>query len=93
MRAKFTIAPVFPAELRAAGVSGEATVSFVIDSQGNVQNAHVVKSSHKEFEAPALEALAQWKFDPGIKAGRNVHTLMQVPLVFELVDDDESDWF
>ena len=65
---------------------------FIVTSDGEVKNPIVTKSSHPEFEAPALESVQQWKFDPGWKAGRAVNTRMSVPIVFTLNEDD-SDWF
>jgi RNA polymerase sigma factor (sigma-70 family) len=89
---KHRVAPVYPMEMLRAGITGEAVVDFIVDANGNVANASVVKSTHRELEAPALEAIKQWKFDPGAKNGRPVHTRQQVPIVFTL-SPDETDWF
>lgn len=88
-------APTYPKALRDAGITGEALVSFIVTADGEVRNPYITKSSHREFEAPALEAVRQWKFDPGMKAGRVVNTVMTVPIVFTLNDEDENedDWF
>jgi protein TonB len=48
-----------------------------------VVNPRVEKSSHPEFEAPAVEALRQWKFEPAIKAGKRVSCRMRVPIRFQ----------
>ena len=74
--------PVYPAELRAAGVAGEVVVDFIVSSDGEAKNAFAVKSSQREFEAAAVAAVSQWKFAPGQKGGRLVNTRMQVPIVF-----------
>lgn len=81
-RPKFQRRPNYPAELRNAGVRGEVVVDFVVDSSGAVQKAFALRSSHREFEAPAVEAVADWRFEPGRKGGRDVSTHMQVPIVF-----------
>jgi periplasmic protein TonB len=47
-----------------------------------------VKSSQREFEAAAVQAVSQWKFTPGRKRGSNVNTHMQVPIVFSLPKTD-----
>ena len=75
---------VYPAELRASGVSGEVVVVFVVSTDGEVKNAFAAKSSQREFEAAAVAAVSQWKFAPGQKGGRPVNTRMQVPIVFSL---------
>ncbi|PTX96476.1 energy transducer TonB [Opitutus sp. ER46] len=79
--------PQYPFEMRRAGVTGEVTVDFIVDANGEVQNAYAVKSTQREFEAPAVQAVSKWKFKPGRKGGRNVNTHMQVPIVFTLNDE------
>ena len=85
--ARFQPPPQYPFEMRRAGVTGEVTVDFIVDSNGDVQNAYAVKSSQREFEQPAVQAVSKWKFKPGRKGGRNVNTHMQVPIVFNLNDE------
>jgi outer membrane biosynthesis protein TonB len=106
-RPTFQKAPVFPAELRKAGVQVAVVVSFVVDSTGSVQNLiltqikRLPQADGKEldpavlkslpmgdFSTAALEAVSQWKFDPGVKGGRMVNTRMQVPIVFNAGPQD-----
>jgi TonB family protein len=88
-------APSYPAELRAAGIEGSVQVSFVIDATGVVREARVEKSTHREFEMAALEAVTQWQFEPGRKGGRQVNTRVSQVLQFQTGDDAPaaSDWF
>lgn len=79
--------PQYPFEMRRAGVTGEVTVDFIVDINGDVQNAYAIKSTQREFEQPAVQAVSKWKFKPGKKGGRNVNTHMQVPIVFTLNDE------
>ena len=76
--------PQYPSEMRLAGISGEAVVDFIVDANGDVQKAYAIRSSQKEFEAAAVDAINKWKFKPGLKNARNVNTHMQVPIVFTL---------
>jgi protein TonB len=85
--AKFQARPQYPFEMRRAGIAGEVTVDFIVDSNGDVQNAYAIKSSQREFEAAAIQAVSKWKFKPGRKGGRNVNTHMQVPIVFTLNEE------
>jgi TonB family protein len=77
-------APEYPFSLRLAGNKGTVVVDFIVDKQGNVVKADVLKSSHPDFEAPAVEAVLKWKFKPGIREGQPVFVHMQVPIFFEL---------
>ena len=76
--------PIYPAEQRTKKISGEAVVDFIVDTQGDVRNAFALRNTHPAFGEAAVEAVAQWKFQPGLKGGRVVNTHMQVPIVFTL---------
>ncbi len=76
--------PVYPAEMKGTRASGEVIVDFIVDPNGVVQNAYAIRSTHREFESAAVEAVKAWKFEPGVKGGGNVNTRLQVPIVFSL---------
>jgi TonB family protein len=80
----FQARPKYPFALRRSNVSGEATIDFIVDDNGNVLNVRAIKFTHQEFAAAAVEAVAKWKFRAGRKNGANVYTRMQVPIVFSL---------
>lgn len=73
--------PVYPAVMRKT--DGSVYVRFVVDPAGRVSNLRIEKSSHPEFEKPALEAVKQWKFEPAIKAGQRVACKMRIPIRFQ----------
>ncbi len=78
--------PNYPYEMRRAGITGEVNVGFIVDSNGVVRDAYVISSTHREFEAPAVQAVSKWKFRPGRRGGRAVNTRMSVPIVFSFND-------
>jgi RNA polymerase sigma factor (sigma-70 family) len=82
--------PIYPAALRSAGTAGEVVVDFVVDENGDVQNAFALRSSQREFEAAAVEAVSKWKFQPGQKGGRIVATHLQVPIVFSAIKNEAT---
>jgi TonB family protein len=79
--------PRYPFELRRSGVGGEVVVDFLVDQDGNVQNAYAVRSTDVGFEAESVEAVSRWRFEPGRKNGAPVITHMQVPIVFTLHEE------
>jgi RNA polymerase sigma factor (sigma-70 family) len=81
-RPTFQARPHYPEEMKNANVSGEVVVDFIVDANGDVQKAYAARSSQREFEAAAVEAVSKWKFAAGKKGGREVATHMQVPIVF-----------
>jgi protein TonB len=84
---KFQAKPVYPFELKRARVSGEVMVGFIVNTDGDVVEAYAVRSDVREFEAPAIAAVAKWKFKPGRKGNRAVNTKMQVPIGFSVAGD------
>lgn len=83
-QAKFQAKPVYPFDMRRAGITGEVLVEFICDASGDVKNAFAVRSTQREFEAAAVQAVSKWKFRPGRRGGRAVPTRMQVPISFTL---------
>jgi protein TonB len=79
--------PVYPYEMTRQGISGEVLVEFIINYIGDVVDARVIRSSHREFEAPALQAVYKWKFKPGRKGGRAVNVRASQPIEFNLSDN------
>lgn len=73
-----------------AGITGEVIVSMVIDANGEVRDAFPAKSTRPEFEAAAIEAVKQWKFDAGVKGGRAVNTRMEQPIMFSLAKENAA---
>lgn len=82
-RAVMQVAGQYPSEMRSRKVEGVVTVIFVVDDTGRVVNPRVEKSTHPEFEKPALEAVRQWKFEPAIKGGKRVSCRMRAPFRFQ----------
>jgi TonB family protein len=83
--------PIYPYSMRLSGNRGEVTVEFIVDPEGHVAKADVSKSSHPDFEAPAVEAVLKWKFKPGMKNGHPVWVHMAVPVIFDLLPFGQAD--
>jgi protein TonB len=78
------ISPIYPASMKAAGVSGTVTVMFTVDTSGRVAEVSVVSASRPEFEEPAMRAVSHWRFEPGKRHGRPTAFRMTIPLNFVL---------
>ena len=76
--------PRYPFDLRRSGVGGEVVVDFLVDQDGDVQNAYAFSATNPGFEAAAVDAVSQWRFEPGRKNGAPVITHMRVPIIFTL---------
>ncbi len=76
--------PVYPAELRKAGIQGEVDVQFVVDAAGvlDTRTLQVVRADVVEFVEPALAALRAYRFRPLMVEGCAVAATVRMPFVF-----------
>ncbi len=68
---------------RQAGVWGDVIVDAVIDEQGNVVDAKVVKGLPMGLDQQALVAIRNWKFKPATLEGKPVKVRYDVKVPFE----------
>jgi len=85
--AQVRVQPTYPYEMSRAGITGNVTVEFIINTNGEVTQAQATHSSHREFEVPAVQAVLKWRFKPGRKGGRAVNTRASQLLEFTLDDN------
>ncbi len=74
--------PLYPYSMQNSKTKGEVTVEFIIDENGRVSRPRVIKSSHREFEQAAIDAVMKSKWQPGRKDGRDVRTIVHLPVNF-----------
>jgi periplasmic protein TonB len=79
-----TVPPTVPRDFASGGAAGLVTVSLMIDEKGNVTETSVVKSTHKELEDPAMDAVKKWRFKPAKKDGTPVSVRVSIPIKFEV---------
>jgi TonB family protein len=55
--------PTYPSEMRRARISGKVTMRFVVAGDSAITDMQVIKSSQREFEPAAKDAISRWKFE------------------------------
>ncbi len=80
-RAIFQPGPVLTPQLRQRS-PGTVYVIFIVDERGRVENPSVQSSTDPIFDTAALNAVKQWKFEPGKRNGQAVRFRMRVPITF-----------
>ncbi|MCA8943664.1 MAG: energy transducer TonB [Planctomycetes bacterium] len=61
---------------------GRVVLLFIVNEHGRVEQPRVQSSTDKVFEAPALQAIKKWKFEPGKRNGESVRFRMRLPITF-----------
>jgi len=77
-----TVAPDYPAELRASGTSGVVMLTCEVDDRGVVTEAKVNRTTNEGFNRAAMAAVEKWKFRPAQKDGKPIATRISVPVKF-----------
>lgn len=75
----------YPAQCREAEIQGRVLITFVVQKDGSIKNASVLKSVHPLLDAEALRvisAMPNWK--PGMEHGTPVSVQYTVPVNFRL---------
>lgn len=75
--------PLYPYSMQNSKTSGEVMVEFVIKQDGRVERPRVVRASHREFEQAAIDAVLKSKWQPGQINGKDVRTLVRLPVRFQ----------
>ncbi len=78
--------PVYPAQLKAAGVEGEALVTFVVDTLGRAEagSFKVLQATHDAFGETVRAALPRMRFLPAESNGKKVRMVVQQKFAFAL---------
>jgi TonB family protein len=76
--------PEYPPGLRRWDIPGNAVVDFMVDQNGNVQGAQSASSSDPQFAVAAVNAVEQWKYQPGLTSGPHALVRLQVLVEFTI---------
>ena len=82
--------PEYSRELRNAGVEGTVVIGCEIDENGIPQNCEVQQSPDSRLNQKALEAVSQWRFQPGTNNGHPVTVKANLEIRFRLLPKTQS---
>lgn len=81
----------YPVEAHKAGIQGRVVVSFVVNKDGTVKDAKIVRSVDKSIDAEALRVIsAMPKWLPGYQNGKAVKVRYTVPVTFRLTGESRK---
>jgi TonB family protein len=78
-----TVSPEYPAEAQALGLRGIVILELVIDTQGHVVSADVIRSV-PPFDEAALAVARKWEYEVTKLDGKPVSVRLTVPITFAM---------
>jgi TonB family protein len=79
------VEPAFSPSSKEAFVEGTVKISTVVTREGVATDLRVTRGLNAEEDRTAMEAVKQWKFQPGTKAGQPVNVRVSVEVTFHLL--------
>ena len=81
----------YPAEAKEKGVQGRVIVQMVVEKDGTITNAKVVRGVDPLLDAEALRVVNQSpKWKPGMQKGEAVRVKYTLPIMFKLSNDSSD---
>jgi len=77
--------PEYSEEARKAKYQGTVVLNVEVDASGQATNVNVVRHLGLGLDEKAVEAVGQWRFQPGMKDGKAVTMQAQVEVNFRLL--------
>jgi TonB family protein len=81
----------YPELAERAGIEGRVTVQFIINENGDVENAKVVRGIGGGADEEALRVIREAKFEPGMQRGKPVRLQYAMSINFALEDSEFSE--
>ena len=82
----------YPKSAFDANIQGRVLAQFVVDKEGTVRGAHVVKSVDPALDNEALRVINSMpKWTPGRQNGKAVNVKYTIPVTFNLQGDDKEE--
>ena len=75
----------YPEAAIKAGVHGRVVISFIIEPDGRISNAHVLQKVNDDLDAEAIRVIGSMpKWNPGKQDGKAVRVKYALPITFRL---------
>ena len=83
----------YPEEAVKKGIEGRVIVRFIVEPDGTVGNAEIVNPGSPILEEEALRVVKQTsgKWSPGMNNGKIVRSYFNLPIMFKLPDNPDTE--
>jgi TonB family protein len=76
--------PTYPEKARQKRKQGTVSLGLIVSKDGSATGVHVVNSVDKDIDQAAIDAVSQWRFEPGTYQGNPVDVELTVQVNFRL---------
>jgi TonB family protein len=83
---KHAVKPRYPSRAQQEQVQGVVILEAIVDEDGTVTTARVVRSVSPDLDEEALGAARQWRFTPAVLDGHPIRVIVTLELEFRLRD-------
>lgn len=92
-RAKYMQSNIkYPEDARKAGIQGTTYVSFIVEKDGSISGAKVLRGFDKACDEVALNVIKNMpKWEPGVQRGQPVRVQFNMPIKFALGEGGKKD--
>ena len=80
----YQVPPKYPELVRKAGIHGRVVLEAVINKQGFVTDVKVIGSLNSLCDEAAMDAVRQWRFEPGTRDDVPLDVIYNLTVVFQL---------
>lgn len=80
----YEVKPQYTARAMEEKVEGEVVMECVVKADGTVGDIKIVRALHEDLDKAAMDAAAQWRFEPGTRDGKPVNVLVAIAMAFSL---------
>ena len=81
----YYVEPQFSASSKEAFVEGVVKLKTTVTPDGLPSDTQVTKGLNADEDRTAVEAVRQWRFQPGTKGGEAVHVRVGIEIAFHLM--------
>ena len=78
------VKPHYPDRAKQDKVQGEVLMECVVKADGTVGDKKIIRALHPDLDQAAMDAAAQWLFEPGTRDGKPVNVLVTIAIAFTL---------
>ena len=81
----------YPSDAQSLGIQGKMYLSFVVEKDGQISNARVLRGVDEELDKEALRVVKEMpKWNPGKEKGKAVKVQYNLPVAFKLDSGKEK---